>query len=383
MKVDLVRTEDMKQIYLNQLKTYPDKECHPQTDGNRVTFNLSLRDIHRCGVTRVSDKARNKMVYYHRIIVERESEQPEKESILVKCVVTVKESNHTLTRRNVLPAGFQEPEDLEITTSLTERAPEPILNVGVRQGKERVTGEVNVNPGTPLTMEIYLDESSAPVYGILVSYMQVTDTKQQEETIIFNGCSVDTYLFENFNTIDGDFLSAKFRAFKFPDSTYVQFKGTVNVCLDKCRGVQCSNGQIGYGRRRRSVPEMPPDPNKLFEVSLTTFIKINFNDKTTEELKSEELITRTKNSTKNLLILEEEHTKETEDKVEPQVMLGTAENGVDDSMNNRRLKQASEIIKEEYKVSVIEEGTNAAHPGLPNLTALAVAVLVCLFRPRP
>lgn len=52
-----------------------------------------------------------------------------------------------------------------------------------------------------------------------------------------NSCSVDPYLFENFNTVDGDFLTAKFRAFKFPESTYVQFKGTVNVCLDKCRGV--------------------------------------------------------------------------------------------------------------------------------------------------
>lgn len=50
-------------------------------------------------------------------------------------------------------------------------------------------------------------------------------------------CSMDPYLFENFNTVDGDFLTAKFRAFKFPESTYVQFKGTVNVCLDKCRGV--------------------------------------------------------------------------------------------------------------------------------------------------
>lgn len=54
---------------------------------------------------------------------------------------------------------------------------------------------------------------------------------------MFLRCSVDPYLFENFNTVDGDFLSAKFRAFKFPESTYVQFKGTVNVCLDKCRGV--------------------------------------------------------------------------------------------------------------------------------------------------
>ena len=48
---------------------------------------------------------------------------------------------------------------------------------------------------------------------------------------------MDPYLFDNFNTIDGDFLQAKFRAFKFPESTYVQFRGTVNVCLDKCSGV--------------------------------------------------------------------------------------------------------------------------------------------------
>lgn len=77
--------------------------------------------------------------------------------------------------------------DLDITTTLDARAPEPILGVGVRQGGELVTGELNVSPGTPLQMEIYLDKASAPVYGLGVTYMQVTDTKSQEETIIFNG----------------------------------------------------------------------------------------------------------------------------------------------------------------------------------------------------
>jgi hypothetical protein len=129
-----------------------------------------------------------------------------------------------------------------------------------------VTDELNVNPGTTLQMELGLDQASAAVYGLLVSHMQVSDLKSQEETIIFNGlvlnflffistptrtprygkfltcmyfsrCSVDPFLFENFFTTDGDVLRAKFRAFKFPDSTYVQFKGTVNVCLDKCQGV--------------------------------------------------------------------------------------------------------------------------------------------------
>lgn len=164
---------------------------------------------------------------------------------------------------------------IDIRGEISESAPVPILGVGVRQGGNLVTGELNVSPGTPLQMEIFLDNGSAPVYGLLVTYMLVTDTKSQEETIIINGwafipmdniyrsnwttvfdqhresrliriiicaasCSVDPYLFENFNTVDGDFLTAKFRAFKFPESTYVQFRGTVNVCLDKCQGVcQC------------------------------------------------------------------------------------------------------------------------------------------------
>lgn len=90
---------------------------------------------------------------------------------------------------------------------------------------------------------------------------------------------MDPYLFENFNTINGDTLSAKFKAFKFPDSSYVQFRATVNVCLDKCLGTQCSNGQIGYGRRRRDTTEVLAqglmDINKVYEISLAMFIKIN------------------------------------------------------------------------------------------------------------
>lgn len=85
---------------------------------------------------------------------------------------------------------------------------------------------------------------------------------------------MDPYLFENFNTVDGDFLTAKFRAFKFPDTTFVQFRGTVNVCVDKCKGIQCSNGQIGYGRRRREIAPSS-DGNKVFEISMTTFIRVD------------------------------------------------------------------------------------------------------------
>lgn len=269
------------QIYLEGLKGYPDVRCRPSINGSLAEFRLSLKDFYECGVTRMLNKLTGKKVYYHKIIIE---DAKSKEIVSVKCItsgpvynVMMNETNqqhHGIVRRDVLPAGFQEPEDIEITTSLTTRAPEPHLSVGVRQGGEIVTGELNVSPGTPLTMEIYLDKTSAPVYGLGVTYMQVTDTKNQEETIIFNGCSVDPYLFDNFNTVDGDFLSAKFRAFKFPESTYVQFRATVNVCLDKCSGTPCSNGQIGYGRRKREISHYA-DPNKIYEISLATFIKVS------------------------------------------------------------------------------------------------------------
>lgn len=51
----------------------------------------------------------------------------------------------------------------------------------------RVSGEISVQPGTPLTMKVFLDKESAPVYGIMVSHLQVSDTVAQQETIIFNG----------------------------------------------------------------------------------------------------------------------------------------------------------------------------------------------------
>ena len=55
---------------------------------------------------------------------------------------------------------------------------------------------------------------------------------------------MDPYLFQNFLTEDGDQLEATFKAFKFPESNFVLFKGTVNVCLDRCTGVSADPGNI-------------------------------------------------------------------------------------------------------------------------------------------
>lgn len=275
-------------VYLDGMKGYPDPKCKPTIRENLAVFELSLTNIYDCGVTRVINQITGKKVFYHRIIVEAGPETG-KEIVSVKCITTGPSYNvtHGIVKRDVLPAGFQEPEDLEITTSITENAPEPSLGIAIRQGDKLVSGDLNVSPGAHLQMEIFLDNRSAPIYGLGVNYMLVTDTKYQEETIIFNGCSVDPYLFENFNTVDGDLLEAKFRAFKFPESTYVQFRGTVNVCVDRCKGVICSNGQTAFGRRKREISATPADPNKVYEVTMTTFIKVNYDENADQNTVSE------------------------------------------------------------------------------------------------
>lgn len=76
-------------------------------------------------------------------------------------------------------------------------------------------------------------------------------------------------------TEDGDLLRAKFKAFKFPESNFVLFRGVVNVCLDKCQGVDCANGQTGFGKRRRDVSDAKTSTkNKVYEVSMSTVVRV-------------------------------------------------------------------------------------------------------------
>ena len=103
--------------------------------------------------------------------------------------------------------------DIEITDEIVGRAPIPELIVGVKQDGNLsfksqlasmsyiyffffffslVSGtlideELTVKPGTPLNMEIYLDNLSADIYGLMVSGLDVTDTIQSQESLIVNG----------------------------------------------------------------------------------------------------------------------------------------------------------------------------------------------------
>lgn len=177
-----------------------------------------------------------------------------------------------------LPADFYEmpPEQLDLGMNATGRAPVPILNVAVLQNGQVIDSAINVHPGTPLEMVIYLDDKSAKVYGLLASYLKVQDDtfRQREEVIILNGCSIDTYIFGNFEPNPEDqSLRAKFRAFKFPDSNFVRFIGTVNVCIKQCAKVNCS------GNRKKRASSIHDNDDRLVQLTVSTVLRISNNPK--------------------------------------------------------------------------------------------------------
>ncbi|XP_065582118.1 uncharacterized protein LOC136041396 [Artemia franciscana] len=134
--------------------------------------------------------------YYHRLVVEydlakkakklNKKTNPRRDVLILKCVP---QKNAKKQKRDTLPDGFEEAQDLDIVDvpEHTQRVPPPILGAHVIQNGHLVDNQLLVLPGTPLQMEIFLDSNSTNMYGIMVSYMDVTDRKAKEETIIFNG----------------------------------------------------------------------------------------------------------------------------------------------------------------------------------------------------
>lgn len=186
-----------------------------------------------------------------------------------------------------LPADFYEmpAEQLDLGANATGRAPTPILRVAVLQNGQEISSEINVHPGTPLEMLIQLDDKSSKVYGLLASHLRVKDDtpRQREEIIIHNGCSLDTYIFGNFeHSPEDQSLRAKFRAFKFPDSNFLRFEGTVNVCIKQCAKVNCG---AGGRRRKRSAPsatnnqldaQQRSTKSQLVSLTVSTVLRVGY-----------------------------------------------------------------------------------------------------------
>ena len=292
------------------------EHCAPKTLQNQTfEFRLPLDQPWRsCGIRRELDHELNEQRFSQRVIIkqnlDKNSDKRRVDALQVRCVGPLQSSpnehnfngpnsNNSLYPRSVrspvesgrklnhkrsvringggsgwdeLPPNFRESNEelLDYSGNVTANGPRPEVRIAVRQSGQQVdAGEaktkeqlgwqapVQVQPGTPLELSIYLHGDSSDVYGLLCSQLKVADRLQgpaQEEPMLYDGCSIDPYIFGNFETRDhGKSIFARFRAFKFPDSNYVLFVSRVNVCINQCQPVLCTGASSGfaYGRKRR------------------------------------------------------------------------------------------------------------------------------------
>ncbi|CAH0761515.1 unnamed protein product [Diatraea saccharalis] len=129
MRVTVPMDGDRRISYLDQMKDY--EPCQPNLEGKNAIFVLDLQDPYKCGVTRVLNKKTGKRTYYHKVVIEGAG--GDRETVLVRCVVTGKA--RTLTRREVqpFPLDFNEPDVLNITRNEVGHAPEPMLFAVVKK----------------------------------------------------------------------------------------------------------------------------------------------------------------------------------------------------------------------------------------------------------
>lgn len=326
------RTADVRSIESLHLQGFGQlTHCQPKSIANNsYTYRLPLdRSEMACGLIREMDYELNEQRFKHRILVFGNDSNRNRtvDALQVRCVGPIKmmssryrraangdpHSMHSISALHAassawdeLPPNFTESSDelLDYSGNVTANGPRPEVRIAVRQSGKRVDGtapeversnvtlhsqqtmhsvpavqSVTVQPGTPLELSIYLAGDSTNVYGLLCSQLKVADRLHLpalEEPLLANGCSLDPYLFGNFESADhGKSISARFRAFKFPDSSFVLFIGRVHVCLNTCQPVHCDSDDRKwiYGRKRRKRNAINYT-HLAFEVQMSAIIQV-------------------------------------------------------------------------------------------------------------
>ncbi|KAM7342816.1 uncharacterized protein ACRADG_010097 [Cochliomyia hominivorax] len=274
--------EFYEKIYWENLSFNAPKECHLWSDGQSSSLKILLQDSQKCGFVKSVNKWKHQVSFYQNLIIKQNTDKIFK--IPIKCSYKMKtlssKFKHKVVKRDTLPEDFQEEGDLEILETIEQRAPEPEVLMEVRQNGELIDGMVTIIPGTPLVMEIKLNEIANQIYGLKVNFLEVTDMADTSETILYKGCTVDPYLFENFNLTDTNSLKSKFRAFKFPNTAYVQFRANVQICLKTCTQSQCIGSHNNKENRKKR--ELNPQIEDFYEVHTRFILKLNTTFKSQE-----------------------------------------------------------------------------------------------------
>jgi len=146
-------------------------------------------------------------------------------------------------------AGGVTPTIPGIPTSIVNgTAPQPIILRIVNSEGEDITG---TKLGEPLFIRIEIDGDS--IFDIFARNLIAESGLEDEEIKLLDdrGCPTDPVFPGLQKDPETGALLGRFEAFKFSDTTVVNFQVNVQFCQDRCNPVDCGDGVTSYGKRRK------------------------------------------------------------------------------------------------------------------------------------
>ncbi|XP_065203536.1 neurogenic locus notch homolog protein 1-like [Planococcus citri] len=132
--------------------------------------------------------------------------------------------------------------------TIANQGPAPIcvMKVVTSTGQETQSAEI----GEDLILQVDVQPSN--VYGGFARSCKAKSPNQEDYNVTDEyGCATDPSIFSEWEyNKDTHLLTAKFSAFKFPNSDDLTFQCKIRVCLGQCQPVNCG-GYNAFGRRRK------------------------------------------------------------------------------------------------------------------------------------
>lgn len=227
---------------------YRSRQCRTTGDGRKT---ISLKIFYHpsvCGVANTNNGtfATKVVIQRHPRIVLGDDESykvlcsfPEvfREKTIVSNVIEVKG-----TGNGILPSS---------------KFSEKSLSPGVKLKINDLLGNdiTHANIGQELILTVDMDDEK--LFGIFATDLVASSSSGSHSLVLMNsaGCPVEPAIFSQLTKISGSKdLQGRFKAFKFPNDSIVNFKVTIKYCVDECQTAHCTNGTSrGYGRKRRST----------------------------------------------------------------------------------------------------------------------------------
>merc|ERR1712223_677419 len=253
------------------------------TTETRLTFNYNDTEK-QCGVQR-----EERGVFSNTIVIQNHPIIQQKGDRAIKLYCFFEAGEKTVTNSYDVIADTIRPDgEDDITFGNTTGIPTSIVNATAPSPSvvlRIVDSEGNDIAGTrlgqPLFIRIELDGES--IFDIFARNLVAKSGLDEEGIVLLDdrGCPSDPVFPGLEKDSETGALLGKFEAFKFSDTTVVNFEVNVQFCQEKCNPVDCGNGVTSYGKRKKRQADhanvsyrMNPD-KLIYDPNLKQDVMIN------------------------------------------------------------------------------------------------------------